>query len=116
MEEFSASAFARDGAHHFRAAFLSTLPEFEGALTGLARNKAGIRIGGCPTLAPLLAGDGPLGSIAGKALGKAARPVRAVLFDKFPANNWALGWHQDRTISVKERREVAGFGPWTKKA
>jgi ectoine hydroxylase-related dioxygenase (phytanoyl-CoA dioxygenase family) len=30
--------------------------------------------------------------------------------------NWALGWHQDRTICVKERRKAPGFGPWTVKA
>lgn len=48
-------------------------------------------------------------------IGEAARPVRALLFDKTADNNWALGWHQDRTIEVAERREVAGFGPWTVK-
>jgi phenylpyruvate tautomerase PptA (4-oxalocrotonate tautomerase family) len=46
-------------------------------------------------------------------LGADARPVRAILFDKHKSNNWALGWHQDRTIAVKERRDVEGFGPWT---
>src|SRR5258708_167808 len=30
--------------------------------------------------------------------------------------NWAVAWHQDRTIAVRERREVAGFGPWSRKA
>ncbi len=43
------------------------------------------------------------------------RPVRALLFDKADGANWALAWHQDRTIEVAERREVAGFGPWTVK-
>jgi len=43
------------------------------------------------------------------------RPVRALLFDKADGGNWALAWHQDRTIEVAERREVAGFGPWTVK-
>ncbi len=33
-----------------------------------------------------------------------ARPVRAVLFDKRAATNWAPGWHQDRTIAVRARR------------
>ncbi|MFD2264199.1 phytanoyl-CoA dioxygenase family protein [Lacibacterium aquatile] len=42
--------------------------------------------------------------------------MRAVLFDKSAASNWALGWHQDRTIVVKERREVDGFGPWSVKS
>jgi ectoine hydroxylase-related dioxygenase (phytanoyl-CoA dioxygenase family) len=45
----------------------------------------------------------------------AMRPVRALLFDKADGANWALAWHQDRTIEVAERREVAGFGPWTVK-
>lgn len=45
----------------------------------------------------------------------AMRPVRALLFDKSDAGNWALAWHQDRTIEVAERREVSGFGPWTVK-
>jgi ectoine hydroxylase-related dioxygenase (phytanoyl-CoA dioxygenase family) len=49
-------------------------------------------------------------------LGNAARPVRAILFNKSPDANWSLAWHQDRTICVRERREVAGFGPWTVKS
>lgn len=44
------------------------------------------------------------------------RPVRAILFDKSPANNWALGWHQDRVIAVAEKHKVLGFGPWSMKA
>ena len=43
------------------------------------------------------------------------RPVRALLFDKTDGANWALAWHQDRTIEVAERCEVEGFGPWTVK-
>jgi ectoine hydroxylase-related dioxygenase (phytanoyl-CoA dioxygenase family) len=38
------------------------------------------------------------------------------LFDKSDEANWALGWHQDRTIAVRERREVEGFANWTLKA
>ena len=45
-----------------------------------------------------------------------AKPVRAILFDKSPATNWALGWHQDRTISVSRIVEVPGFGPFTTKS
>jgi hypothetical protein len=48
-------------------------------------------------------------------LGDKVRPVRALLFDKQDGANWALGWHQDRTIEVTERRAVEGFGPWTVK-
>jgi ectoine hydroxylase-related dioxygenase (phytanoyl-CoA dioxygenase family) len=39
-----------------------------------------------------------------------------VLFDKSEASNWALPWHQDRTIAVAERKDVEGFGPWTVKS
>lgn len=39
--------------------------------------------------------------------------MRAVLFDKTAITNWALAWHQDRTICVRERVAVEGFGPWT---
>jgi ectoine hydroxylase-related dioxygenase (phytanoyl-CoA dioxygenase family) len=41
--------------------------------------------------------------------------VRALLFDKTPEANWKVTWHQDRTIAVRERKEVPGFGPWTDK-
>jgi hypothetical protein len=52
---------------------------------------------------------------ARRLVGRDARPIRAVLFDKTAEENWALGWHQDRTIVVRERREVEGFGPWSTK-
>ncbi|WP_237713869.1 phytanoyl-CoA dioxygenase family protein [Novosphingobium sp. Rr 2-17] len=48
-------------------------------------------------------------------LGEEARPVRAVLFDKNDAADWSLGWHQDRTIAVRSRAELSGFGPWSLK-
>jgi len=41
--------------------------------------------------------------------------VRAILFDKNAKTNWSLAWHQDRTICVKQRIEVDGYGPWTTK-
>jgi len=44
-----------------------------------------------------------------------SRPVRAILFDKTPASNWYVTWHQDLTIAVIERLEVTGFGPWSVK-
>ncbi|MEJ6403622.1 phytanoyl-CoA dioxygenase family protein [Yoonia sp. 2307UL14-13] len=43
------------------------------------------------------------------------RPVRAVAFDKSPETNWALPWHQDRVIAVKQKVDVAGFTNWTRK-
>jgi ectoine hydroxylase-related dioxygenase (phytanoyl-CoA dioxygenase family) len=49
-------------------------------------------------------------------LGASARVVRSLLFDKNPEANWKVPWHQDLAIAVKERRDVAGFGPWSEKA
>ncbi|HEV8390676.1 MAG TPA: phytanoyl-CoA dioxygenase, partial [Dongiaceae bacterium] len=48
-------------------------------------------------------------------MGAAARPVRAVLFDKNADANWSAGWHQDRTIAVRARLETEGYGPWSVK-
>ena len=79
------------------------------------QGQAGVRLCGVPDLAALLAADGPIGGAAAEIIGMSARPVRALLFDKNAATNWALGWHQDRTIAVAARHRVPGFGPWTVK-
>jgi hypothetical protein len=75
----------------------------------------GTRLERLGTLAPYLAGTGPIATLASSLLEAPARPVRAIAFDKSPTTNWALGWHQDRTINVASRAEVEGFGPWTVK-
>jgi ectoine hydroxylase-related dioxygenase (phytanoyl-CoA dioxygenase family) len=49
-------------------------------------------------------------------LGSECFVARALFFDKTPAANWKVVWHQDLTIAVSERRDVAGFGPWSIKA
>lgn len=92
------------------------LPSIAAALAQVPADRAGVRIAGNAALASLLAVKGAIGGIAARALGEGCRPVRAVLFDKSEATNWALGWHQDRTICVRERIETPGFGPWTVKA
>ena len=84
------------------------------AATELGRGP-GARICGNRMLNELLAEDASLDNIAQSRLGKKARPVRAVLFDKTAQSNWALGWHQDRTIAVQQKRAVPGFRPWSKK-
>ena len=48
-------------------------------------------------------------------LGAGCRVVRSILFDKTPASNWLVPWHQDTTIAVCTRQEVAEFGPWSVK-
>jgi hypothetical protein len=63
----------------------------------------------------ILATTGPVGALAARLTSQTARPVRAVMFDKTPDANWAVAWHQDRTLPVAERVEVEGFGPWSTK-
>ncbi len=54
-------------------------------------------------------------SIIEQLLGNEAFPVRGLLFDKSPAANWMVPWHQDLTIAVRKRVDTPGFGPWTLK-
>jgi ectoine hydroxylase-related dioxygenase (phytanoyl-CoA dioxygenase family) len=62
-----------------------------------------------------LAQSAPVRAVATAALGPCCFAVRGILFDKTPDANWKVVWHQDLTIVVCERRDVAGFGPWTTK-
>ena len=107
----------RDGAERIEKA----LSEDElWALGELARSHggagAGVRITHDEILSRILAPDSTMDRIAKSRLGDDAQPVRAILFDKRPGANWALGWHQDRTIAVRSRIEVPGFGPWSRKS
>ncbi len=101
-------AFRRDGA--LRLAGLLSATQVE-ALSALAGNGPGARLrnAGLTTLLETAT------QAAKSLIGEAATPVRAVLFDKTSEANWAVAWHQDRTIVVRERREVDGFGPWSRK-
>jgi hypothetical protein len=78
-------------------------------------DRPGVRLVADPSLSELLRSNGPLHSSAVAALGREARPARALLFDKRPGSNWAVGWHQDRTIAVRARIDTPGFGPWSSK-
>jgi Phytanoyl-CoA dioxygenase (PhyH) len=49
-------------------------------------------------------------------LGEGCFAVRGILFNKTPDSNWKVVWHQDRTIAVRERKDVPYFGPWSTKA
>lgn len=105
-----------DGAERRQAAVAHHLPDIKAALAALPKDQAGVRIQNAKALGGVLGRDGAIGALAAQTLGPAARPVRAVLFDKSAAMNWALGWHQDRTICVQARRDTPGFGPWSIKA
>jgi hypothetical protein len=65
---------------------------------------------------PRLAQSPDLLEIVEAILGPGAFVVRGLFFDKTLSTNWNLPWHQDLTIAVCARRDVAGFGPWTRKA
>lgn len=88
----------------------------EVAIAALPVDVPGVRIANASGLRDLLGPTGAAGRCAAAILGNGARPVRAVLFDKSAANNWSLGWHQDRTIVVTARADVPGYGPWTVKS
>ncbi|NLS26848.1 hypothetical protein S2M10_18350 [Sphingomonas sp. S2M10] len=106
--------FERDGAAHLAGAAAPFLDRLHALAASLPPNKAGLRLHGVSALAELLAADA-LGAAAVDRLGAATRPVRAILFDKSHAANWALGWHQDRTIAVRERVDAPGYGRWSTK-
>ncbi|MBC7882076.1 MAG: phytanoyl-CoA dioxygenase family protein [Anaerolineae bacterium] len=55
-------------------------------------------------------------SIVEPILGAEYFVVRSLLFDKIPGANWKVGWHQDRTITVRKRIVAPGFGSWSTKA
>ncbi len=86
---------------------LSQLPRRSGGLRDALRR--------LPEARALLASDA-LQSLLADLLGPRCFAVRAILFDKTVHANWNLGWHQDVSIAVcDERREVPGFGPWSRK-
>jgi hypothetical protein len=84
----------RDGAQLFAGAGAAVLPVLEEWYGGAPRAPS-TRIAQLGALAPFLTGAGPLAALASRSL----------------EANWALGWHQDRTIAVATRAEVEGFGP-----
>lgn len=105
--------FRDDGAQRFHSAAMECLADIERALADLPHDPAGTRLFGVLALRPILARDGPVGRIAASLIGPNSRPVRVIMFDKPPNANWPLDWHQDRTIAVGHRIDVAGFGPWS---
>ncbi len=106
--------FALDGAERLADAMSGAdLVAIERLLTQINAPRAGVRLNGCPGLGELVGPASAPGRLATAALGADCRPVRAVLFDKTPQNNWSLGWHQDRTVVTRERLQTPGFGPWS---
>lgn len=108
--------FETDGAERYaKALSASELAMLDELADHTNSDGPGARLTDEPLLSQLLASGGSMCRIARSKLGERARPVRAVLFDKRDGMNWALGWHQDRTLAVEEKVEIPGFGPWSRK-
>lgn len=108
--------FGSDGVELRRGVLPRTQVDAVAAEVGHRVPRAGIRhadkkygsvadLAGCPQLL----------SLAAELLGSAPQLVRALLFDKTPQHNWAVAWHQDKTVALAERVELPGFGPWSRK-
>ena len=88
-----------------------------GGISQLAprRSRAGVRhaLGLEPVIE--IARGPQLVRLVSRALGPASFPFRATLFEKTPASNWLVVWHQDTALPLVERREISGWGPWSVK-
>lgn len=109
-------SFERDGAALFNGVLTpGEVADLRERLDPAIDGRPGRRLPDDSATGDLLAVDGKVGRIAAGLISAAAKPVRAVLFDKTPDANWIVAWHQDRTICVRERIETPGFGPWSTK-
>jgi hypothetical protein len=114
--ESQALDFATDGARLYPGAVTAEVEHLRTLFADQPQHVAGIRLNGLEGLRPFLAPEGAIGTLAASLIGGRCEPVRAILFDKTAETNWSLGWHQDRTICVRGRIDVDGYGPWTVKA
>jgi len=67
-----------------------------------------------PTLLPGVFTD-KLKALITNLFGSGYYVVKSIYFDKPVVSNWLVVWHQDLTISVENKNEVIGYGPWTVK-
>jgi ectoine hydroxylase-related dioxygenase (phytanoyl-CoA dioxygenase family) len=82
----------------------------------LDRSRAGARHLMNHPAVSAVAADPRMLAIAAQFLGETAIPYKATLFDKSPARNWLVAWHQDTALPLCERREIPEWGPWSTKA
>lgn len=109
-------SFERDGAQHFPGAAKGLVAPLRRAFANVPLERAGTRLRNLDFAPELFVSSGEMGRLATSVLSDSARPVRAIYFDKSERSNWALDWHQDRVIAVRERRDLPGFSAWTTKA
>ncbi|HMC91400.1 MAG TPA: phytanoyl-CoA dioxygenase [Allosphingosinicella sp.] len=98
-----------DGAAHFSGLLASA--EVDRLRAFFTADSASRRLVAGSGLAALI---GPADVIA-QALLPGARPAFARYFHKSREANWALAWHQDRTIALAAHRDTPGFTAWTVK-
>lgn len=67
-----------------------------------------------PAVSTLLFND-RLKSVVSNIFGDSYFVVKSIYFDKPGSSNWFVAWHQDLTISVDNKGDIAGYGPWTVK-
>jgi len=82
----------------------------------ISRTKAGARHVLSVPVVHELARDSRLLEIAAPFVGASAVPFRATLFDKSPASNWLVVWHQDTALPLRARVNDASRGPWSVKS
>ena len=56
-----------------------------------------------------------LKSVINHIIGEDYFVVKSIYFDKPPMSNWFVAYHQDLTISVDKKVELAGYSLWTNK-
>jgi ectoine hydroxylase-related dioxygenase (phytanoyl-CoA dioxygenase family) len=84
-------------------------------LASMPRGRAGVRhVLGHPAIRAL-SEDPRLVQLATRLLGAPPQAFKATLFDKSPASNWLVAWHQDLALPVRSRVDAPGWGPWTDK-
>src|SRR5271167_955337 len=67
----------------------------------LPKSRAGVRHALRHEAFAQVARDIRLVGLAQEILGASATPFRATLFDKSPAANWLVVWHQDRALPIQ---------------
>jgi ectoine hydroxylase-related dioxygenase (phytanoyl-CoA dioxygenase family) len=88
--------------------------EFDRVLGLDAGHRAGVRSPlALSDLFKQLAASPTIRFIIESILGENVFIVRSLLFDKRDGANWNVAWHRDTTITVKERIETPGYGPWS---
>ena len=96
-----------------RSTVSSLIRAVEGS--SVRRSRAGMRHALEIPAVKSLASSPKLLAIAKHVLGDHAFPFRATLFDKSLRSNWLVVWHQDTALPLRERKEVKGWGSWSRK-